>query len=70
MLSTLSGPAVMDFADQGTWGRIEPFGLEMSNVDMAREFANMISFQRAFQVNSKVVMTGDDVIKTAIGLRR
>lgn len=66
----LSGPAEVDFAGNNTRGRIEPFGLEMSNVDMAREFANMISYQRAFQVNSKVVMAGDDVIKTAIGLKR
>lgn len=44
--------------------------LEMSNVDMASEFTNMISAQRGFQANSRVISTTDQMLETLVNLVR
>lgn len=49
---------------------ITPGALEMSNVDVADEFANMIITQRGFQSNSKIITVGDEMVKTAIDMKQ
>ena len=49
---------------------ITPGALEMSNVDIANEFAEMIITQRGFQSNSKVITVGDELIETAVNMKR
>jgi flagellar hook protein FlgE len=44
--------------------------LEMSNVDLAQEFTNMIIAQRGFQANSKVVTTSDEMLQELMQLKR
>ena len=44
--------------------------LEQSNVDLATEFTTMISTQRAFEMNSKVITTADSVIQNALNIKR
>ena len=44
--------------------------LEMSNVDVANEFADMIITQRGFQSNAKIVTVGDEMTETAINMKR
>lgn len=44
--------------------------LELSNVDMAQTMADMIQIQRAFQFNSKMVQTADEVMQTVNSLRQ
>ena len=44
--------------------------LEMSNVDVATEFAEMITTQRGFQSNSKIVTVGDEMLETLINMKR
>lgn len=44
--------------------------LEMSNVDLAGEFTNLIMAQRGFQANSKVVTTSDEVLNDLISMKR
>jgi flagellar hook protein FlgE len=39
-------------------------------VDVAQQMVNMINYQRAFQANSKSILTGDQVLQTALGLKR
>jgi len=51
-------------------GRIAAGSLELSNVDMAREFSNMIVTQRAFQANARVISTSDEILKEMIALKR
>ncbi len=51
-------------------GRIESGALELSNVDMAREFATMITTQRAFQANARVVSTSDEILQEMMQLKR
>jgi len=43
---------------------------EMSNVDLAQEFTNMISAQRGFQANSRVISTADQMLQDLVNLNR
>ncbi len=49
---------------------ITPSALEMSNVDLANEFAEMITTQRGFQSNSKVITVGDEMLETLVNMKR
>ena len=51
-------------------GRIAAGALELSNVDMAREFSSMITTQRAFQANARMVTTSDEILKEMMALKR
>lgn len=42
--------------------------LEMSNVDMATEFTNMITAERTYQANSKVITTGDTMLSSLVNM--
>ncbi len=44
--------------------------LEMSNVDLAEEFTNMIIANRAFQANGKIITTGDEILQDLVNLKR
>jgi len=56
----------------GTGGRGELLGgsLEMSNVDLAAEFTNLIIAQRGFQANSRVITTSDQMLQDLVDLKR
>ena len=49
---------------------ITPSSLEMSNVDVANEFTDMIITQRGFQSNSKIITTSDEMLETLINIKR
>lgn len=49
---------------------ITPGALEMSNVNIASEFADMIITQRGFQSNSKLITVGDEMLETAVNMKR
>ncbi len=65
-----SGNPQISVANQNGMGEIVAYNLEMSNVDMAREFVQMISTQRGFQANSKGITTVDEMLNTVIGMKR
>ncbi|MGZ4469347.1 MAG: flagellar basal body rod C-terminal domain-containing protein [Nocardioidaceae bacterium] len=44
--------------------------LEMSNVDLAQEFTNLIIAQRGFQATSRVITTSDQVLEELVNLKR
>ncbi len=44
--------------------------LESSNVDLGQEFTNLISIERGYQLNSRVVTTSDEMLQTARDLKR
>jgi flagellar hook protein FlgE len=44
--------------------------LEMSNVDLANEFTQMITAQRGFQANSRVISTSDEMLQDLVNLKR
>jgi flagellar hook protein FlgE len=51
-------------------GGVEASSLEMSNVDIAKEFVNMITAQRAFSANSKVITTSDEILQELVNMKR
>lgn len=51
-------------------GAIISGALEMSNVDLAKEFTNMIISQRGFQANSKIISTADEMLQTLVNIKR
>ena len=55
---------------EGGAGFINPGTLEMSNVDLANEFTDMIVTQRGFQANSRVITTSDQMLEELVNLKR
>jgi flagellar hook protein FlgE len=51
-------------------GKINAGVLEMSNVDMADQFVDMIVTQRGFQANSKTIQTADQLLQELLTLKR
>ena len=51
-------------------GTLAAGALEMSNVDLAQEFTNMITAQRGFQANSRVISTADQMLQDLVNLGR
>ncbi len=51
-------------------GAVNSNSLEMSNVDLAREFVDMITTQRGFSANGKVITTTDQMLSEVIMLKR
>jgi flagellar hook protein FlgE len=68
--SIASGQATLGVPSSGVLGTISPGTLEMSNVDLAEQFVKMITTQRAFQANSRVITTSDDILQELMALKR
>ncbi|MDP4179479.1 MAG: flagellar hook protein FlgE [Bacillota bacterium] len=51
-------------------GTLNPGTLEMSNVDLSREFTDMIITQRGFQANSRIITTSDEMLQELVNLKR
>ncbi len=65
-----SGEANIGRPASGTRGGVYSASLEESNVDLAKQFVDMIMTQRAFQANSKTITTGDTMLEEIINIRR
>lgn len=65
-----SGAAIEGFANVDGRGSVYGSSLEMSNVDMADQFVQMIMLQRGFQANTKVVTTSDAILQSALSIKR
>jgi flagellar hook protein FlgE len=61
-----SGEAALSFARQGRAGAIEGSSLEISTVDIGREFTTLIETQRAYSTNARVISAADDLWKTLV----
>ena len=68
--SIKSGQPVM--GEAGTWGRGEILSksLELSNVDIAQEFVNLMTTQRNFMANAKTVTTSDQMLQEVLNIKR
>lgn len=60
-----SGNPTLGAPDDQGFGAVTQGFLESSNVNMAEELVQMILAQRAFEVNSRVIQTGDDMMQAA-----
>lgn len=65
-----SGLAQIGAAGSGGRGLISGGMLEMSNVDLAQEFTNLIVAQRGFQANSRVITASDELLQDLVNLKR
>ena len=65
-----SGDPNIGVAAQNGRGKINAGVLEMSNVDLAEEFTNMIVTQRGFQANSRTITTTDQMLQELLTLKR
>jgi len=54
----------------GTRGIISPSTLEMSNVDLAKSFTEIIVAQRGFQVNTRVITASDQILQELVNIKR
>jgi len=67
-VSTLTSLPAVGIPGTGGRGSVTAGAIESSNVDIAREFTNLIVFQRAYQANAKVVTTVDQLSQATINL--
>jgi flagellar hook protein FlgE len=65
-----SGVAQLGTAGAGGRGTLVGSTLEMSNVDLAQEFTNLIIAQRGFQANTKVITASDEILQDLVNLKR
>ncbi len=65
-----SGDATEGVAGEDNVGTIAQGFLEMSNVEVVDEMVNMIVGQRAYEMNSKSIQTSDQMLQTAVQLKR
>ncbi len=68
--SVNSGLPALGIAGTGGRGLLSSGAVEMSNVDLAAEFTNLIVAQRGFQANSRVVSSSDDLLQEIVNLKR
>ncbi len=69
-VSSNSGSPVLGFSGEGSQSAITSGALEMSNVDLAQEFTSMITAQRGFQSNARVITTADEMLQELVSLKR
>ncbi|MDJ0955091.1 MAG: flagellar hook protein FlgE [Acidimicrobiia bacterium] len=68
--SVNSGQPLIGEPGNGNRGSLASGALEMSNVDLAQEFTNLIIAQRGFQANSRVITASDEVLADLVNLKR
>ncbi len=65
-----SGEAIKNEPGSGGLGSIMSNTLEVSNTDVAKEFINMITAQRAYQASSRVITTADQMLTELMNIKR
>ena len=68
--SANSGMPIYGFAGTSINSEIVSGAVEMSNVDIAEEFTNMIVAQRSFQANARTITTTDELLQETVNLKR
>ncbi|MBI1358346.1 MAG: flagellar hook-basal body complex protein [Acidobacteria bacterium] len=68
--SAAAGEPLVGEASTGGLGAIVGLSLETSNVDIANEFTDLLTYQRGFQANSRVITTADELNQEALNLKR
>ncbi|WP_336250255.1 flagellar hook protein FlgE [Stomatohabitans albus] len=65
-----SGEPQIVVPGEGNAGTIKGGSVEMSNVDLSQEFTNMISAQRGFQANSRIITASDEILQDLVNMKR
>jgi flagellar hook protein FlgE len=69
-VSANSGQKIVNTPGIGGAGSTIGGSIEMSNVDLSQTFTNMITAQRGFQANSRVISTADEMLQDLVNLKR
>ncbi len=69
-VSANSGQKIVNTPGVGGAGSTIGGSIEMSNVDLSQTFTNMITAQRGFQANSRVISTADEMLQDLVNLKR
>lgn len=69
-VSQNSGNPIISAPGEAGTAFVNPSSLEMSNVDLAKEFTDMIITQRGFQANSRIITTSDSLLEELVNLKR
>lgn len=65
-----SGAATYGTPGASGYGKLNSGMLEMSNVDLAQQFTDMIIASRAFSANGKIISTDDEILQELVNLKR
>lgn len=65
-----TGEATMQGPGDGATSLLMTGYLEASNVDLAKEFSDMITTQRGFQANTKMITVSDEVLNELVNMKR
>ncbi len=65
-----SGIPMTGYPAAGGFANLQPGSLEMSNVDLSREFTDMITTQRGFQANSRIITVSDEMLQEIVNMKR
>ena len=65
-----SGQAIVNVPGASGMGTLQSNSLEMSNTDLATEFVNMITAQKAYSANARVITTEDSMLTELINIKR
>lgn len=65
-----TGEITVNPSGQNSTGTIQSGVLEMSNVDLAREFTEMITTQRGLQANTRIITVTDQVLEELVNMKR
>lgn len=69
-ISDASGEGDLKLAGKGGAGLVAPSTLEASTVDLAAEFTNLITVQRAFSASTKIITTADEMLNELNSIKR
>jgi len=71
MYQTTANSGVAQVGTAGSAGRgvLQQGALEMSNVDLAQEFTNLVIAERGFQANSRVITTSDELLQDLVNIK-
>ena len=70
IVTNASGDAIAGRPGYEGFGDVRHKFLEMSNVSVVNEMVQMITAQRAYEFNSKTIQTSDNMLSTAVNLKR
>ena len=66
----LSGQPIISLPETGSFGSVLGSTLELSNVDLAEEFVNLIKTQQAFVASARIISTTDELLTETVNLTR
>ncbi len=65
-----SGEPTLTYPGGSATGTVVSGGLEMSNVDLSKELTDMITTERGFQANSRVITVSDEMLQELVNIKR